>query len=100
MILRRSVFSEITEVDLRKTIILNAKALIERDADFAKFAARILLTYVYEEVLGWDVAHQSIEEIRTFHAKEFKSYLHNAGWRSRGWIRNCSSSILTALPGN
>ena len=60
---------------MRKTIILNAKALIERDADFAKFAARILLTYVYEEVLGWDVAHQSIEEIRTFHAKEFKSYL-------------------------
>jgi len=73
--LRRSVFSEITEVDLRKTIILNAKTLIERDADFAKFAARILLTYVYEEVLGWNVAQHSIEEIRTFHANEFKSYL-------------------------
>jgi ribonucleoside-diphosphate reductase alpha chain len=73
--LRRSVFSEITEVDLRKTIILNAKTLIERDADFAKFAARILLTYIYEEVLGWDVSQHSIEEIRTFHAKEFKGYL-------------------------
>jgi ribonucleoside-diphosphate reductase alpha chain len=73
--LRRSVFSEITEADLRKTIILNAKALIERDADFAKFAARILLTYIYQEVLGWDVSQHSIEEIRTFHAKEFKSYL-------------------------
>jgi ribonucleoside-diphosphate reductase alpha chain len=73
--LRRSVFSEITEEDLRKTIILNAKTLIERDADFAKFAARILLTYLYEEVLGWDVAQHSIEEIRTFHAKEFKKYL-------------------------
>ncbi|HAF58810.1 MAG TPA: ribonucleoside-diphosphate reductase subunit alpha, partial [Opitutae bacterium] len=73
--LRRSVFSEITEDDLRKTIILNAKTLIERDADFAKFAARILLTYIYEEVLGWDVAQHSIEEIRTFHAKEFKAYL-------------------------
>ena len=54
---------------------LNAKTLIERDADFAKFAARILLTYVYEEVLGWDVSQHSIEEIRTFHAKEFKAYL-------------------------
>ena len=73
--LRRSVFSEITEEDLRKTIILNAKTLIERDADFAKFAARILLTYIYEEVLCWDVAQNSIEEIRTFHAKEFKAYL-------------------------
>ena len=73
--LRRSVFSEITEEDLRKTIVLNAKTLIERDADFAKFAARILLTYLYEEVLGWDVSQNSIEEIRTFHAKEFKKYL-------------------------
>ena len=35
----------------------------------------ILLTYMYEEVLGWDVAQHSIEEIRTFHAKEFKNYL-------------------------
>ena len=61
------------EDDLRKTIILNAKTLIETGCDFAKFAARILLTYVYEEVLGWDVAQQSIEEIRTFHAKEFKN---------------------------
>ena len=73
--LRRSVFSEITEVDLKKTIILNAKTLIERDADFAKFAARILLTYIYEEVMGWDVSQHSIEEIRTFHTKGFKSYL-------------------------
>jgi ribonucleoside-diphosphate reductase alpha chain len=73
--LRRSVFSEITEEDLRKTIILNAKTLIERDADFAKFAARILLTYLYEEVLGWNVSQNSIEEIRTFHAREFKKYL-------------------------
>ena len=40
--LRRSVFSEISEVDLRKTIILNSKTLIEKDGDFAKFAARIL----------------------------------------------------------
>ncbi len=73
--LRRSVFSEISEDDLRKTIILNAKTLIERDGDFAKFAARILLTYMYEEVLGWSVAENSIEEIRSFHSKAFKDYL-------------------------
>jgi len=30
---------------------------------------------MYEEVIGWDVAQHSIEEIRTFHAKEFKNYL-------------------------
>ena len=54
--LRRSVFSEISEEDLKKTIILNSKHLIERDGDFAKFAARILLSYIYEEVLGWNIA--------------------------------------------
>ena len=73
--LRRSVFSEISEDDLRKTIILNAKTLIERDGDFAKFAARILLTYVYEEVLGWDIAVNSIDELKTFHANGLKQYL-------------------------
>jgi len=73
--LRRSVFSEISEDDLRKTIILNAKTLIERDGDFAKFAARILLSYVYEEVLGWDISENSIEELKGFHAAGLKQYL-------------------------
>ena len=73
--LRRSVFSEITEEDLRKTIILNAKTLIERDGDFAKFAARILLSYVYEEVLGWNIAENSIDELKKFHVKGLKDYL-------------------------
>ena len=73
--LRRSVFSEISEEDLRKTIILNSKTLIERDGDFAKFAARILLTFVYEEVLGWNIARNSIDELKTFHVEGLKSYL-------------------------
>jgi ribonucleoside-diphosphate reductase alpha chain len=73
--LRMSVFSEISEEDLRKTIILNAKTLIERDGDFAKFSARILLTYVYEEVLGWNIAINSIEELKAFHASGLKKYL-------------------------
>ena len=73
--LRRSVFSEITEDDLRKTIILNSKTLIERDGDFAKFAARILLSYVYEEVLGWDISSNSIDELKSFHAAGLKQYL-------------------------
>jgi len=73
--LRRSVFSEISEDDLRKTIILNSKTLIERDGDFAKFAARILLSYVYEEVLGWDISENSIEELKGFHSSGLKQYL-------------------------
>jgi hypothetical protein len=54
--LRRSVYDQIGEKDLDATIILNSKTLIERDADFARFAGRIQLTYLYEEVLGWDMS--------------------------------------------
>ena len=50
--LRRSIFPEMQEDDLQKTIILNAKALLEKDADFSKFAGRILLSYLYEELDG------------------------------------------------
>ncbi len=73
--LRRSVFSEISEEDLRKTIILNSKTLIEKDGDFAKFSARILLSYMYEESLGWNIAENTIEELKTFHIEGFKKYL-------------------------
>ncbi|MFP6901191.1 MAG: ATP cone domain-containing protein, partial [Opitutales bacterium] len=69
--LRRSIYSEISEEDLRKTIILNAKSLIERDADFAKFAGRILLSYIYEEVLDWDILQDGVESLRTAHLKGF-----------------------------
>ena len=73
--LRRSVGSEITTKDLKNTIILNAKALIEKDSDFAKFAGRILLTYIYEEVLDWSIAEDGIEKLKAAHQKSFKDYL-------------------------
>ena len=59
--LRRSVGNEISAKDLKATVILNAKALIEKDADFAKFSARILLSYIYEEVLDWSILKDGIE---------------------------------------
>ncbi|HNX03962.1 MAG TPA: ribonucleoside-diphosphate reductase subunit alpha [Opitutales bacterium] len=73
--LRRSVFAEMKEADLRATILLNAKALIERDADFATFAGRILLTYIYEEVLGWDIVQDGIASIRYAHKSAFAAYI-------------------------
>jgi ribonucleoside-diphosphate reductase alpha chain len=73
--LRRSLFDEISLADLQKTIILNAKAHIEKDADFAKFAGRILSTYIYEEVLGWDIVKHGIGLLKKFHADYFKRYL-------------------------
>lgn len=69
--LRRSLYAEMSRQDLRQTIILNAKSLIERDADFAKFAGRVLLSYIYEEVLGWDIVNDGIEKLKTLHRERF-----------------------------
>jgi ribonucleoside-diphosphate reductase alpha chain len=71
--LRRSVFPEMKKSDLEKTIILNSKSLIERDADFSKFAARILLTFIYEEVLEWSIVDDGISALPATHRKGFKS---------------------------
>ena len=75
--LRRSLGSEITEEGLRSTIVLNARSLIEKDADFTKFAGRILLSYIYEEVLDWSIMRDGIEGLKAAHVKAFKTYLRH-----------------------
>ena len=75
--LLRSVTPEIKEADWRHTIILNAKSLIEKDADFAKFAGRILLSYIYEETLPWKV-QKGRKALKKAHQKHFKAYLQRA----------------------
>jgi ribonucleoside-diphosphate reductase alpha chain len=74
--LRRSIFDEISEDGLQKTVTLNARTLIEQDADFARFAARIQLTYIYEEVLGWSIVKDGVRELKRFHQKKFKQYIN------------------------
>lgn len=76
--LRRALYEEMGQNDLKQTIILNAKALIEKDADFAKFAGRILLSYIYEEVLGWDIVRDGVEQLKAFHKKKFVQSLKRA----------------------
>ena len=73
--LRRSIGSEISANDLKQTIILNARTMIEKDADFAKFAGRILLTYIYEEVLSWNILRDGIAGIKTAHRNAFRRHL-------------------------
>jgi len=70
--LRRSVFDGIKKSDLNNTIGLNAKTLIEKDADFAKFAGRIQLSFIYEEVLGWDIVRDGVGALRDFHRRRFR----------------------------
>jgi ribonucleoside-diphosphate reductase alpha chain len=73
--LRRSIGAEISREDLKKTIILNSKTLLEKDADMSKFAGRILLSYIYEEVLPWNIQTDGIESLKEAHRQNFKSYL-------------------------
>ena len=75
MELRRSLNSDITIEHLQQTIILNARTLMQKDADFARFAARIRLSYIYEEVLGWDIVKDGIEALRDFHRRAFRRNL-------------------------
>lgn len=73
--LRRSTFDNIAQGDLNNTIVLNAKTLIEKDADFAKFAGRIQLTYIYEEVLGWDIVRDGLARLKAAHQQAFAAYV-------------------------
>ncbi|MEN8756186.1 MAG: ribonucleoside-diphosphate reductase subunit alpha [Akkermansiaceae bacterium] len=73
--LRRSVGAEISAEDLKKTIILNSKTLLEKDSGMAKFAGRILLSYIYEEVLPWSIQTDGIESLKEAHRQNFKAYL-------------------------
>ncbi len=73
--LRRSVYDQISQKDLDATIILNSKTLIEKDADFAKFAGRIQLTYLYEEILGWNIERDGIGALKAAHQRAFRKYL-------------------------
>ncbi len=73
--LRRSVFDDLRLADLQKTILLNAKTLIERDADFARFAGRMLLTYLYEEVLDWDILRDGPDALKAAHRRYFRQGL-------------------------
>ncbi len=76
--LRRSITSDIPRKDLQKLIVMNAKSLMEKDSDFRYFSARILLTYIYEEVLDWDITRDGVEKLREAHAKAFVHYIPRA----------------------
>ncbi|RMF59720.1 MAG: ribonucleoside-diphosphate reductase subunit alpha [Bacteroidetes bacterium] len=75
--LRRSIVHGICRADLKTTILLNAKALMERDADFARFAGRILLGYIYEETIGWSLERDGLAGLKACHERAFEGYLRH-----------------------
>ncbi|RMH63916.1 MAG: ribonucleoside-diphosphate reductase subunit alpha [Bacteroidetes bacterium] len=73
--LRRNITHGISRADLQTTLVLNARALLEKDADFARFAARILLGYIYEETIGWDLQRDGLAGLKAAHEQTFEAYL-------------------------
>ncbi|MDP2710043.1 MAG: ribonucleoside-diphosphate reductase subunit alpha [Solirubrobacteraceae bacterium] len=73
--LRRAVRPGVARADIRKLVILNAKALVERDSELARFAGRILLTYVYEETLDWDVVRDGVGGLAAAHRRALRPML-------------------------
>jgi len=76
--LRRSLTGSVTTKDIQRVVVLNSKSLMERDSGFAFFAGRILLTYIYEECLGWDIVRDGIGKLKQFHANGFADALRHA----------------------
>ena len=74
--LMRGVSLSLTPEEQRETIILNAKNLLDVDAESRFFAGRILLTYVYEETLPWKIA-DGVDQLREAHQKAFLRYIPN-----------------------
>lgn len=72
--LMRSVSLSLTSQEQRETIILNAKNLLDVDADSRFLAGRILLTYIYEETLPWKIS-DGIDQLKEAHRKAFLKYI-------------------------
>jgi len=72
--LMRSVSLSLTPQEQRETIILNAKNLLDVDADSRFLAGRILLTYIYEETLAWKIT-DGIDQLKEAHRKAFLKYI-------------------------
>ncbi|MCW2926217.1 MAG: ribonucleoside-diphosphate reductase, alpha subunit, partial [Thermoleophilia bacterium] len=75
--LRRSLGAETVGADARTLVILNAKALVERDPAWSKFAGRLLLTWMYEETLDWSVERDGLAGLAAAHRSAFERLLRH-----------------------
>lgn len=74
--LLRGASVELTASERRDTIVLNARGMLDIDADSRLFAGRVLLTYVYEETLDWKIG-DGIERLKEAHARALLDYVPN-----------------------
>ncbi len=64
----------LTPREIAQSAVLNTRMLIELDPEFRLFSGRLLLTYIYEEVLEWRV-EDGIGRLRDAHEAAFVPYL-------------------------
>jgi len=72
--LLRSTSMSLSPSERRETIILNAKGLLETEADSRFLAGRILLTYIYEETLAWSIT-DGPQALKEAHRRAFLAYI-------------------------
>lgn len=75
--LRGSLFDGIKIKDVKESLIMEAARFIEKDADFSKFAGRFLLSYIYEEVLNWNIL-DGPGKLQEAHRQAFPKYIADA----------------------
>lgn len=72
--LLRSTSVDLSPSERRDTIVLNARSMLDVDADSRMFAGRILLTFIYEETLPWRIT-DGIGKLKEAHQKAFVDYI-------------------------
>jgi ribonucleoside-diphosphate reductase alpha chain len=80
--LLRSTSISLTPEERRDTIVLNARSLLDVDAEARFLAARILLSYIYEETLPWKVA-DGPQALKEAHRRAFLDYIPHGIARRR-----------------
>jgi ribonucleoside-diphosphate reductase alpha chain len=75
--LRRSIRPGIGRGDIQKLVVMNAKSLVEKDSDYASFAGRIMLTYIYEETLDWEIVRDGLQGLREAHRRALRPMLEH-----------------------
>lgn len=73
--LRDGVVNEMDSNALRERVIENARGLIEKDPGFAIFAARIQLSYLYEEIFNWHCSSDGVEQLQDRQRVAFEKYI-------------------------
>ncbi|MBE0509533.1 MAG: ribonucleoside-diphosphate reductase subunit alpha [Gammaproteobacteria bacterium] len=76
--LRRNLFDGIEEQAVAEALVLSARSLIERDPDYGRVAARLLLARLRDEALGFldlGLAVQGQAEMASHYGEYFKAYL-------------------------